>query len=236
MDQECWSEVDRYIEKKLVGSDAALTNALAAATAAQLPSIEVSPNHGKLLGLVAGIHNSRRILELGTLAGYSTIWLARALPADGRLITIESNASHARIAQANIEKAGVGSKVEIRVGKALELFPELLAEGLAPFDFIFIDADKESYPEYYEWAVRVSQYGTVIVIDNVVRNGAIREVKPEDKRVKAVKRLFDLISQDHRVSATAVQTVGTKGYDGFVLARVTEDLHDKLEHHLHRRD
>jgi len=236
MDQERWSEVDRYIEKKLVGSDPALTSTIAAAVAAQLPAIEVSPNHGKLLSLLAVIHNSRRILELGTLAGYSTIWLARALPADGRLISIESNASHARIAQVNIEKAGVGAKVEIRVGKALELLPELVTQGLAPFDFIFIDADKETYPEYFEWAVRISQYGTIIVIDNVVRNGAIREVKPEDKRVKAVKRLFDLVAQDRRVTATAVQTVGSKGYDGFMLARVTEDLHDRLEHHLHRRD
>jgi predicted O-methyltransferase YrrM len=169
------------------------------------------------------MHGARRMLELGTLGGYSTIWLAGALPADGRLITIEFEEKHAAVARANIARAGLAGRVDIRVGAALDLLPQIAAEEPQPFDFIFIDANKEDYPEYFTWALRLARKGTVIIADNVVRQGGILDPEHRDPRVQGVRRLYDLIAAEPRVTATAIQTVGTKGYDGFVLALVIGD-------------
>ncbi|HEY2283780.1 MAG TPA: O-methyltransferase [Solirubrobacteraceae bacterium] len=226
---ERWTAVDRYIADHLIPADPALEAALADSDAAGLPSIAVTPNQGKLLELLARIHGARRILELGTLGGYSTIWLARALPAGGRLITLEADPRFAEVARANIARAGVSDAVELRVGAALETLPQLHAEGAGPFDLIFIDADKQNYPGYFEWSLKLSRPGTVIVGDNVVRDGAILDPKAYDPErgsdlIKGVRRFYELVSDEPRVSssATAVQTVGAKGHDGFALMIVGE--------------
>ncbi|MGH6799596.1 MAG: O-methyltransferase, partial [Roseiarcus sp.] len=199
---------------------AALEAALAANSAAGLPSIDVSAPQGKLIHLLARMMGARRALEIGALGGYSTIWLARALPDDGRLITLEVNARHADVARRNVAGAGLGGKVEIRTGAALETLPKIEAERLGPFDFVFIDADKTNNAAYLEWALRLSRPGTAIVVDNVVREGAVVDAKSADPDVIGVRRMFELMAREPRLSATAIQTVGAKGWDGFALAIV----------------
>jgi predicted O-methyltransferase YrrM len=221
MSQERWTAVDRYITDLLVPHDAALQGALEASAAAGLPDIQVSAAQGKLLHLLARIGGARNILEIGTLGGYSTIWLARALPADGRLITLESDATHAAVARANIARAGLDGLVDVRLGRALETLPQLLSEDRGPFDLVFIDADKPSNAEYFGWALRLSRPGSVIIVDNVVRGGGIVDAGNQDANVQGVRRLHALLAAETRVSATAIQTVGSKGYDGFAIALVT---------------
>jgi predicted O-methyltransferase YrrM len=223
MTQEQWTAVDQYIAELLIGPDPALDEVLRASAAAGLPSIHVAPNLGKLLHLLARIHGTRSVLEIGTLGGYSTVWLARALPPGGRLITLESEPAHAAVARSSLEHAGLSGLIDLRVGAALETLPRLAAEGRGPFDLIFIDADKPSYPDYFAWSLRLSRRGSVIVVDNVVRGGAVIEAGSEDARVQGVRRLNELLAAEPRVSATTIQTVGVKGYDGFTLALVTAD-------------
>jgi predicted O-methyltransferase YrrM len=220
MTQELWTAVDRYLVESLIPRDPLLEEALQANTAAGLPTIDVAPNQGKLLNLLARIQNARRILEIGTLGGYSTIWLARALPSDGKLVTLEVEAKHAEVAKANIERAGLSSLVELRLGPALDSLAQLCAEGVRPFDFIFIDADKQNIPGYLEWSLRLSHPGTIIITDNVVRDGAVINPDDPDPRVQGVRRFFEMLAADPRIDATTLQTVGSKGYDGFTLAVV----------------
>ncbi len=221
MSQELWTAVDRFITEHLVPADAALGAALAASTAAGLPPIQVSAAQGKLLQLLARSIDARAILELGTLGGYSTIWLARALPADGRLVTLEFDPKHAEVARANLAHAGVAAQVDVRVGRAIETLPQLVAEGSGPFDLIFIDADKVGYPDYLHWSLKLSRPGTVIIADNVVRNGGVADPDNQDASVQAVRRFTELVAAEPRVSATTIQTVGSKGYDGFCFLLVT---------------
>jgi predicted O-methyltransferase YrrM len=216
MTQELWSQVDHYLGEVLVPADPALDAALAASKAAGLPEIAVAPNQGKLLNLLARLAGARSILEIGTLGGYSTIWLARALPADGRLITLEADPKHAEVARANIAAAGFADVVDVRLGKALDTLPSV--EG--PFDLVFIDADKPNTPHYFEWALRLSRLGTVIIVDNVIRSGAVADASNTDPAILGVRKLHELIATEPRVDATALQTVGVKGYDGFTLALV----------------
>jgi predicted O-methyltransferase YrrM len=220
MTQELWTRVDEYWGGLLVASDAALDAAQSASHEAGLPAISVAANQGKFLGLLAQIQGARRILEIGTLGGYSTIWLARALPPEGRLVTLELDPKHAQVAARNLERAGVAGLVEIRVGRALESLSALKAEGQEPFDFVFIDADKQNIPHYVEWAVKLARPGTVIVVDNVVRGGAVLDEASTDPNVLGVRKLNELLAKTPGVSATAIQTVGSKGYDGFALIRV----------------
>ena len=215
-----WSEVDSYLAETLIGPEPALEAALAANSAAGLPSIDVSAPQGKLIHLLARMAGARKALEIGALGGYSTIWLARALPDDGRLVTLEVNARHAEIARSNVARAGLSGKVEIRTGAALEALPRIEAEGAGPFDFVFIDADKTNNAAYLEWALRLSRPGTVIVVDNVVRDGEVADAASRDRDVIGVRRMFELIAREPRLSATAIQTVGSKGWDGFALALV----------------
>lgn len=216
-----WAEVDRYIADLFVGDDPALDAALAASKEGGLPAIEVSPPHGRLLTLLAKSINARLILEIGTLGGYSTICLARALPPDGRLTTLEADPKHAKVAGANIERAGLGSVVEVRVGKALDTLPLLEAEKAGPFDLIFLDADKPNNPAYFGWALKLARVGSLIVTDNVVRHGAVVDAASSDANVKGVRSFLDMVAQEKRVMATAIQTVGVKGHDGFAIALVT---------------
>jgi predicted O-methyltransferase YrrM len=221
MTQEQWTAVDRYLTDLFVPPDPALDAALQASAAAGLPAINVSPNQGKLLLLLALAQGARAILEIGTLGGYSTIWLARALPAGGRLVTLEADPKHAEVARANLDRAGLGGVVELRLGPALETLPQLAAGGRGPFDLVFIDADKPSYPEYFAWALKLSRRGSLILADNVVRKGAVVDAASDDPRVQGVRRFHELLAAEPRVSATAIQTVGSKGYDGFAIALVT---------------
>ncbi len=218
MNEELWSAVDRYISDVLVGHDAVLDAVLEASDAAGLPQISVTPNQGKLLYLLARMRGARTILEIGTLAGYSTIWLGRALPPDGELITIEADPKHADVALANISRAGLPARVELRRGLALEVLPALASEGKGPFDFVFIDADKPNIPEYFGWAMKLTTQGSVIIVDNVVREGAIIDETSGDPSVRGVRRLNEVLAREKRVSATTIQTVGAKGYDGFTIA------------------
>ena len=220
MTLELWTAVDRYITENVVLEDDVLRAATAAATAAGLPPISVTPGEGKLLHLLARLMGARTVLEIGTLAGYSTIWLARAVGAHGRVVTLEADPAHAAVARENLGRAGLGANVDVRVGKALETLPGV--ESIAPFDLIFIDADKENNPGYFQWALRLSRPGSLIVIDNVVRSGEVIDPETTDPRVIGVRRLNALISAEQRVSATTIQTVGAKGYDGFTLARVND--------------
>jgi predicted O-methyltransferase YrrM len=223
MSEEQWTAVDRYITDLLVPPDAALDAALKASADAGLPPISVTPNQGKLLQLLAQAQGARNILEIGTLGGYSTIWLARALPAGGRLITLEFDPKHAEVARANLARAGLEDVVELRVGRALETLPQLAAERRGPFDFIFIDADKGNYPGYFTWALKLSRRGTLIIADNVVRNGGLIDPASDDPNVPGVKRFLELVAAERRVNATTIQTVGSKGYDGFALALVNAE-------------
>ncbi len=221
VDEGLWTKVDRYITDTLTPADPALQAALQSSAAAGLPEIQVAPNQGKLLHMLARLQDARRILEIGTLGGYSTIWLARALPHEGRLITLEVDPKHAEVARANIARAGLGDRVEIRIGAALQILPALAAEAKGPFDLIFIDADKANIPEYFTWSLKMSRPGTVIVVDNVVRGGSVIEPKSEDTSVQGVRKLFDMLAREPRVTATALQTLGSKGYDGLAIALVT---------------
>jgi predicted O-methyltransferase YrrM len=223
MEQKKWSAVDGYITERLVAPDPALDAALKANAAAGLPSIDVAPNQGKLLHVLALTRGARRILEIGTLGGYSTIWLARALPTGGRLVTLEVEPKHAQVAQANLDRAGLSGMVEIRVGPAADSLKQLHREDAAPFDLIFIDADKENIPAYLGWALRLAKVGTLIVTDNVVREGAIVDAANTDPAVEGVRAMFEMMAAEPRLSATAIQTVGSKGHDGFALAVVVGD-------------
>jgi predicted O-methyltransferase YrrM len=216
--RERWSEVDGYIEEMLLGSDEALEAALRANEAAGLPSIAVSPAQGKLLQMLARIHGARSILELGTLGGYSTIWLARALGAGGRLVSLELEPSYSALAAENLARAGLADRVELRVGAAIDTLRMLIQEGAGPFDLVFIDADKPSTPEYFTLALELTRPGSVIITDNVVRGGALIEAASEDPRVLGMRRFHELLAGEPRVSATTIQTVGSKGYDGFTIA------------------
>ncbi|MEH1817935.1 MAG: O-methyltransferase [Nostoc sp.] len=220
MTQEQWTAVDRYFTDLLVPSDPALDTALQTSAAAGLPPHNVSPNQGKLLLLLAQIQGARSILEIGTLGGYSTIWLARALPSDGRLITLEADPKHAEVARANIAHAGLSKLVDLRLGQALSTLPQIAAENQGPFDLIFIDADKPSNPKYFAWALKLSRRGSLIIADNVVRNGAVIDAASSDPSVQGVRRFNELLASEPRVNATAIQTVGSKGYDGFAIAIV----------------
>ncbi|QIB32577.1 O-methyltransferase [Ancylobacter pratisalsi] len=215
-----WEAVDAYVGGHLVPPDPALDGALAASEAAGLPAVHVAPNQGKLLMLLARMMGARHILEVGTLGGYSTLWLAKALPADGRLVTLEYEPHHAEVARANIAAAGFSDRVDLRVGPARDSLAALEAEGADPFDFVFIDADKPSNVAYLEAALRLSRVGTVIVADNVVREGAVIDGANADPRVKGVRATYEWLAREPRVDATALQTVGEKGYDGFALALV----------------
>ncbi|MGZ8399918.1 MAG: O-methyltransferase [Methyloceanibacter sp.] len=215
-----WSEIDGYLADSLVPGDAALDAALEATKAAGLPAINVAPNQGKLLMLLAQAIGARRILEIGTLGGYSTIWLARGLAPGGKLITLEANSKCADVARTNIAHAGLGEMVDVRVGKASDTLPGLAAEP--PFDLIFIDADKEGTPGYFQWAVKLARQGGLIIVDNVVREGAILDTSGEDSNVQGMRRFFELAATDPRVSGTAIQTVGAKGHDGLAVLLVTE--------------
>jgi predicted O-methyltransferase YrrM len=220
MMQEQWTAVDRYITDLLLPADAALDAALAASVAAGLPAINVSPAQGKLLHILARAQGARTILEIGTLGGYSTIWLARALPEGGRLITLEADAKHADVARANIARAGLAGVVELRLGLALDTLPQIAAEGLGPFDLFFIDADKPGNADYFRWALQLARVGSVIVVDNVVRKGEVIDATSTDAMVQGVRRFNEALAAEPRVSATEIQTVGIKGYDGFAIALV----------------
>ena len=220
MRDTAWSAVDRYVETLFVGDDPGLAAATASSDAEGLPAIAVSAAQGKLLHLMARAMGARRVLEIGTLGGYSTIWLARALPADGTLITLELSEKHAAVARANLVRAGCGAVAEVRTGPALESLARLAAEGGEPFDFVFIDADKSGYTDYFRAALGLSRPGTLIVADNVVRNGAVTDEASADENVQAVRRFNAALAREPRVSATVLQTVGVKGYDGLAIALV----------------
>ncbi|MBK8914240.1 MAG: O-methyltransferase [Phycisphaerales bacterium] len=220
MSDSIWAGVDEFLSSALVGPDAALTGALAASDAEGLPAIAVSACQGRMLEVLARGVGARRILEIGTLGGFSTIFLARALPADGRVITLELNAHHAAVARRNVDAAGVGERVEIRVGAALELLEEIERHAAGPFDFSFIDADKANAAAYFSAALRLSRPGALIVVDNVVRKGALLDEASTDENVRGMRRLVEQVAAEGRVTATVVQTVGAKGYDGFLIAVV----------------
>jgi predicted O-methyltransferase YrrM len=215
-----WTKIDGYLADSLVPGDAALDAALEASEAAGLPPINVAPNQGKLLMLLARAMGAKRILEIGTLGGYSTIWLARGLASGGKLVTLDANPKCVGVARANIARAGLADMVEFRLGNAAETLPGLAAEP--PFDLIFIDADKEGTPGYFQWSVKLAREGALIIVDNVVREGAILDTSGEDTSVQGMRRFFELAATDPRVSATAIQTVGAKGHDGLAILLVTE--------------
>lgn len=221
MNPEQWIAVDQYIADTLIPADPVLDAALKASADAGLPAINVSPAQGKFLHLLTRIHGARRVLEIGTLGGYSTIWLARGmLPAGGKVVTLEVDPKHVRVARANFEQASLAKMIEVREGRALDTLPQLETEGRGPFDLIFIDADKVRIPEYFTWALKLSRRGTVIIVDNVVRKGAVIEADNTDPSVQGVRQLNEMLAAEKRVSATTLQTVGAKGYDGFTLAVV----------------
>jgi len=223
MTEELWTNVDHYLSNLLVPAEPGLDAALEASHAAGLPAIAVAPNQGKLLHVLARAIGARHILEIGTLGGYSTIWLARALPAGGRLITLEADARHAEVANANLAHAGLAEVAEVRIGRALETLPKIAAERREPFDLVFIDADKPSNADYFAWALRLSRRGSLIIVDNVVRGGAITDAANEDPNVVGTRRFLDILAAEPRVSATVIQTVGSKGHDGFAIALVLAD-------------
>ncbi len=220
MTEALWTAVDEYITHMLVPPDPVLDAALEASDAAGLPAIQVTPNQGKLLHLLARLQGARRILEIGTLGGYSTIWLARALPEDGRLITLEADPRHADIARANISRAGLDAMVDLRVGRALETLPQIAAGGGA-FDLTFIDADKQSIPAYFRFARKLSSRGSLIIVDNVVRDGKVIDAASHDPDIQGIRRFNEMLAAEPGVCATAIQTVGAKGHDGFAIVLVT---------------
>jgi predicted O-methyltransferase YrrM len=219
MEQDRWNAMDDYIVGKLV-SDPVFEDVLAANAAAGLPAIDVSTAHGKLLHLFARMSGARRVLEIGTLGGFSTIWFAKALPADGVVVTLEALPEHAEVARANFARAGVTDRIDLRLGQALDSLAALVAEGATPFDLVFIDADKPNNPHYLAWALKLSRPGTVIVADNVVRGGAVLDAASRDANIQGIRAFFDMMAAEPRLSATAVQTVGIKSWDGFSVAIV----------------
>jgi predicted O-methyltransferase YrrM len=218
--ERTWTEVDRYFDARLAPADDALKQALADCESATLPPISVTPMQGKLLAMLASTCGARRILEVGTLGGYSTIWMARALPVDGRLVTLEIDPGHAAVAERNIARAGLDDRVDIIVAPAATTLAQLQADGVAPFDLVFIDADKQSSDTYFEAALALSHVGTLIIVDNVVRGGDVLDAASTDGGILGIRRLVELLSREPRVTSTAIQTVGSKGYDGFLMARV----------------
>jgi predicted O-methyltransferase YrrM len=220
MTQELWTSVDDYIGEMLVRQDASLDAAVAASDAGGLPPIQVSPPQGKFLAMLVTLMGARNILEVGTLGGYSTIWMARAIPEGGKVVTIEIDQKHADVAARNFENAGVADKVELHVGNARETLPKLIEKGYGPFDLSFIDADKVSNPDYFGWALEMSHPGSVIIVDNVIRDGKVVDGSSDDPSVLGVRRLNELMAGNPRIDATALQTVGVKGYDGFSIAIV----------------
>ncbi len=219
--EKTWTVVDDYLDSLLIPRDPALEAARKASAAAGLPDIAVSPSQGKLLHLLVRMQGARRILEIGTLGGYSTIWMARALPRGGRLVTLEFDPKHFEVAKANLARAGLSKLVEQRLGPAIKSLPQLAKEKKGPFDFVFIDADKEQTAEYFAWALRLAAPRAAIVVDNVIRDGRIADAKERDPRVLGIRRFLKAAAAEPRVSATTIQTVGSKGYDGFTLAVVT---------------
>jgi predicted O-methyltransferase YrrM len=218
-----WDAVESYFNELLIPPDPILDAATKAIDAAGIANVSVSPNEGKLLWLLARLQGARNILEIGTLGGYSTIWFARALAPGGRIITLEFNPRHAAVARENIARAGLAEMVEVRVGPALDSLPLVAAEGRGPFDLIFIDADKKNNWEYFVWALKLSRLGSVIIVDNVVRDGAVVDASSTDPDIRGIRRFTEMLAEEKRVSATAMQTVGSKGYDGFAIALVTSD-------------
>jgi predicted O-methyltransferase YrrM len=221
VNEKLWTAVDDYITGMLLPADTVLEAALEASRAAGLPPIAVTPAQGKLLHILARLQGARRILEIGTLGGYSTIWLGRALPADGKLLTVEVNPEYAKIARENISRAGLDAVVDLRLGPALETLPQIAAEGAGPFDLIFIDADKHNIPKYFEISCGLSRHGSLIIVDNVVRDGRVLDAKSHDPDIQGIRRFNQLLSRTQGVCATALQTVGAKGYDGFAILLVT---------------
>jgi predicted O-methyltransferase YrrM len=220
---ETWADVDLYFSQRLIGPDPALDAALRANREADLPPIDVTPLQGRFLELLVRMTKARRVLELGTLGGYSTMWLARGLPSDGRIVTLELEPRHAEVARANLKRGGLLERVELRVGPATEHLRALVAEGAPPFDLIFIDADKAGYPEYLDWSLKLSQPGTILVGDNVVREGRVIQADTRDPHIQGVRSFTELVGSEPRLMATVLQTVGSKGYDGFALALVSGD-------------
>lgn len=223
MTQELWSAVDYYISALLAPHDAILTDTLEASAKAGLPSIQVSPTQGKLLHILARMVGARNILEIGTLGGYSSIWMARALPPGGYLLTLEADKKHAQVARENFDRAGLGTVIALRFGPALETLPKIAAEGRERFDLVFIDANKSSMAEYFGWALKLSHRGSIIVADNVIRDGAVIDTDSKDPDILGVRRFNARLASEPSVSATEIQTVGSKGYDGFAIALVTGD-------------
>jgi predicted O-methyltransferase YrrM len=222
MTQDVWTKVDQYINETLIPTDAALEGALRASSEGGLPSIQVSPAQGKFLHLVARTLNAKNILEIGTLGGYSSIWMARGLSSGGKLITLEFSAKHAEVARGNFARAGVAELIELRLGPALETLPQVAADGRGPFDLIFIDANKSTMAEYFDWALKLSRRGTVIIADNVIRDGNVINAKSKDEDIQGVRRFNERVAAEPRVSATEIQTVGSKGYDGFAYLLVLD--------------
>jgi predicted O-methyltransferase YrrM len=220
MSNQQWTAVDDYMAGLLIPPDPALEAALHASAEAGLPSIQVAPNQGKLLAILAQAIGARRILEIGTLGAYSTIWMAKALPEGGSLITLEADPKHAEVSRGNLARAGLGERVELRLGPALDTLPRLAAEAREPFDLVFIDADKQNITAYFEWALKLTRRGSLIIVDNVVRGGAVADQSSDDTSVQGVRRFFEAVASDPRVSVTAIQTVGSKGYDGLAIAVV----------------
>ncbi len=220
MDQNTWTSVDSYISDLLIPTDPVLEETLKSSAEAGLPPHNVAPNQGKMLELFARLQGARRVLEIGTLGGYSTIWLARGMQPGGKLITIEFNPKHAEVALKNFDRAALTSVIDLRVGKALDILPQVASENQGPFDLVFIDADKHNNTEYFEWALKLARKGTLIVVDNVVRNGAVLDSTSTDPSVMGVRRFNQVLAAERRVSATQIQTVGCKGYDGFAMAVV----------------
>jgi caffeoyl-CoA O-methyltransferase len=220
-ENELFDRVDRYIDQLYGGEDAVLAGVEASMLAADMPQISVSPVQGRLLGLLVRLCGASRILEIGTLGGYSTIWMARALPAGGRLITIESDPGHAAVARANLDRAGLGESVEMRTGRALDVLPALERDGKGPFDLVFIDADKAPMADYFEWALRLSRPGTLIIADNVIREGRVLDPDDPDESVRGIRRFNEMVSRSGAVTSVILQTVGTKEHDGIALALVS---------------
>ncbi len=220
-DEAIWKAVDAYIDGQLSLADEVLAEALDANRKAGLPKIDVSPSQGALLNILVRMCGARRALEIGTLGGYSSIWMARALPADGRLVTLEYSSKHAEVARENLARAGLADRVEVRIGRGADLLPQLAVEGAGDFDFVFIDADKPSNPVYLEWALRLSHPGTVIVVDNVIRDGEVADARAKDENVMGARAAFDFFAAHPGLVSTAIQTVGAKGYDGFLIGRVS---------------
>jgi predicted O-methyltransferase YrrM len=220
MSKDQWTAVDRYLTDTLVPPDPVLDAALRESAKSGLPAINVAPNQGKLLYLLALTMGARNILEIGTLGGYSTIWLARALPRDGKLTTLEADAKHASVARSNLARAEVTDRVDLILGRAIDTLPKLAHDNRGPFDLIFIDADKPSVPDYFTWSLKLSRPGSIIIVDNVVRDGKVTDAASSDASVQGVRRFMEMLAKEPRVTATAMQTVGVKGYDGFAVARV----------------